>query len=189
MSGAGISRYAAPQPSLAHAPVPITVLVLPPLQQHGNSLEAQSADCTAPTFPQQALLSPEARPVVLHEQAEHAAKLCTHGTLVWGESIIKVDLLALESRRLLQELMLLLNCPKLDKHRPWLDLLASPSLCWWLAKSDCLAVCDWLEAHTGADLLQGIPCINIQRLRDIVHDRTGPAGADVKTCCELLAQI
>ena len=121
------------------------------------------------------------RPLLELEQAEHAAELCTHGSLVWGEIIIKVDLLATESLRLLQELVLLLNSPKYDKHRPWPDLLASPSLCWWLPHSDSLAVCEWLEARAVADLLQGIPCIDARQLRDVVHDQTGPASADVES--------
>ena len=53
-------------------------------RSHGTSLPSYTV--------KRALLPPETRPLVELEQAEHAAELCTHGTLVWGEIIIKVDL-------------------------------------------------------------------------------------------------
>ena len=137
----------------------LSTILVPPLQ-HGHSLEAQHANHMAPAsliHGEKALPPPETRPLVETEQAEHAAELCRHGTLVWGEIIIKVDFLATESLKLLQELVILLNSPKFNTHRPWPDLLASLSLCWWLAQIDSLAVCEWLKAPRLAYCLDPYP--------------------------------
>ena len=59
------------------------------------------------------------------EQSEHNAELGTHESLERCQVIYHVDHLATKHLTLLQELVLLLNIPKVDQHQPL--LMESPA--------------------------------------------------------------